>query len=131
MFKRANKDAEVDALCLLLFWNNTNSEIKSRLIAIASDLVFLGRRLDDIATKFEMMKAEENSRSQAMAGSAWRKCSFLSEYADRVILEERFTDDKIPSERLMKAMKEDCTKIEEWNGDTLDRWIKQLPEFDR
>ena len=45
IFKRANKDAEVDALCLLMFWNNTNSEIKSRLIAVASDLVFLGRSL--------------------------------------------------------------------------------------
>ena len=45
IFKRANKDAEVDALCLLLFWNHTNSEILLRLTAIASDLVFLGRRL--------------------------------------------------------------------------------------
>ena len=45
IFKRANKDAEVDALCLLLFWNHTNSEIHLRLTAIASDLVFLGRRL--------------------------------------------------------------------------------------
>ena len=111
MFKRANKDAEVDALCLLLFWNHTNSELQLRLTAIASDLVFLGRRLGQgskvFAAKFEMMNAEEKSR-EAMSVSSWRKCIFLSEYLDRVIREARFTDEKIPGERLMKAMKEDC-----------------------
>ena len=40
-FMRANKDAEVDALCLFMYWNCSNSEIRSRLVAIASDLVFL------------------------------------------------------------------------------------------
>ena len=69
------------------------------------------------------MNAEEKSR-EAMAVSAWRKCVFLSEYADRVVLEERFADDKIPSERLMKAMKEDCTQIGEWNVDTLGRYLQ-------
>ena len=92
-FRRLNKDAEVDALCLLLFWNNTNSEIKSRLIAIASDLVFLGRRLGQGSNVFfEIMNARENSR-QAMAVSAWRKCIFLQEYCDRVIKEEWSTDE--------------------------------------
>ena len=60
-FMRANKDAEVDALCLLMYWNCSNSEITSRLVAIASDLVFLGRHLGVgsklFATKFDMMKA--------------------------------------------------------------------------
>lgn len=126
-FMRANKDAEADALCLLMFWNCSNSEITSRLVAIASDLVFLGRHLGVgskvFAAKFDMMNAEEKSR-EAMAVSAWRKCVFLSEYADRVVLEERFADDKIPSERLMKAMKEDCTQIGEWNVDTLGRYLQ-------
>ena len=44
-FRRVDKDAEVDALCLLMYWNCSNSEITSRLDAIASDLVFLGRHL--------------------------------------------------------------------------------------
>ena len=44
-FMRANKDAEVDALCLLMFWHSSNSQVLERLIAVASDLVFVGRRL--------------------------------------------------------------------------------------
>ena len=81
-FMRANKDAEVDALCLLMYWNSRNSEVQSRLIALVSDLVFHGRRLGAgskvFAAKFELMNADEKSR-EAMAVSAWRRCIFLSE----------------------------------------------------
>ena len=42
-FMRANKDAEVDALCLLMSWHSSNSQVHSQLIALASDLVLLGR----------------------------------------------------------------------------------------
>ena len=42
-FMRANKDAEVDALCLLMYWHKGNPPVHSRLIIVASDLVFLGR----------------------------------------------------------------------------------------
>jgi len=125
-FMRANKDAEVDALCLLMYWNSQNQEVQSRLIALASDLVFHGRRLGAgskvFAAKFELMNADEKSR-EAMAVSAWRKCIFLSEYVDRILLEDRFPDAKIPSERLLKAMTEDCTKIDGWNVDTLGRYL--------
>ena len=41
---RAN-EGEVDALRLLMFWHSSNSQVLERLIAVASDLVFLGRRL--------------------------------------------------------------------------------------
>ena len=41
-FMRANKDAEVDALCLLM---SLHSQVHSRLIALAPDLVLLGRCL--------------------------------------------------------------------------------------
>ena len=121
-FNRANKDAEVDALCLLMYWNSTDQQVQSRLIALASDLVFHGRRLGAgskvFAAKFDLMNADEKSR-EALAVSAWRKCIFLAEYLDRVLLEERFPDVKINGERLMQAMTEDCTKINGWNGETL------------
>ena len=125
-FMRANKDAEVDALCLLMYWNSQNRQVQSRLIALASDLVFHARRLGAgskvFAAKFELMNADEKSR-EAMSVSAWRKCIFLSEYVDRILLEDRFSDVRIPSERLMKAMTEDCTKIDGWNVDTLGRYL--------
>ena len=56
---RANKDAEVDALCLIMSWNSRNEQILKRLTAIAADLVFLGRRLGAgskvFAAKFDLM----------------------------------------------------------------------------
>ena len=44
-FMPVDQYAEVDALCLLMLWHSGNSQVHSRLIALASDLVFLGRRL--------------------------------------------------------------------------------------
>ena len=44
-FMPVDKHAEVDALCLLMFWHSGNPQVHSQLIALASDLVFLGRRL--------------------------------------------------------------------------------------
>ena len=38
---RLDKDAEVDALCLLIYWHSSNSQVHLRLIQLASDLVFL------------------------------------------------------------------------------------------
>ena len=65
-FKRANKDAEVDALCLIISWNSRNEQILKRLTAIAADLVFLGRRLGAgskvFAAQFDLMNTDEKSR---------------------------------------------------------------------
>ena len=126
-FARANKDAEVDGLCLLLFWHSSNNqEVLQRLIAVASDLVFEGRRLGSgskvFAAKFDLMNSDEKSR-EAEAVSGWRKSIFLSEYLERVQAEGRFATEKKPVDKLMKAMTEDCTKIDGWNQETLDRYL--------
>ena len=42
-FHRVDKDAEVDASCLLMFWHSSNSEVRSSLIDLASELVFQSR----------------------------------------------------------------------------------------
>lgn len=65
-FKRANKDAEVDALCLMMYWHKHLEDHTKALKLIASDLVFHGRRLGagskTFAARFELMNAEEESR---------------------------------------------------------------------
>ena len=126
-FKRANKDAEVDALCLLMYWTSDDRQITEKLIQLASDLVFQGRHLGSgskvFGAKLELINAEEKSR-EAMAVSGWRKCIFLNDYVDRVESEGRHSDAKSPAERLMKAMAEDCAQIEEWNADTLGRYLQ-------
>ena len=98
-FRRTNKDAEVDALCLLMFWHSSNSQVHSQLIALASDLVFFGSPLRPLPL-LSYYEPSPNGRrrfwtepivverkhlsSEAMGVSAWRNCIFLSEY-----LEER------------------------------------------
>ena len=101
-FKRVNKDAEVDALCLLMLWTSADSQATERMILLASDLVFHGRRLGTgsklYAAQFGLMNSEEKAR-EAMGVSAWRKCIFLTEYIDRVIGEGRFHEVKAQGER--------------------------------
>ena len=126
-FKRANKDAEVDALCLMMYWHKNLEDHTKALKLIASDLVLQGRRLGagskTFAARFELMNAEEESRKTA-AVSAWRKCIFLSEYATGVADEGRYAEVKAMGEKLMKAMTDDCTKIDGWNSDTLGRYLQ-------
>ena len=127
-FMRANKDAEVDALCLLIFWHAQDKQVHSRLIELASDLVFLGRRLGlgskVFAAKFDMMNLDETSRD-AMPISSWRQCIFLSEYLACIILEEKHAEMRRPTERLMKVMTEDCDikMVQGWSADTLGRFL--------
>ena len=46
-FVRANKDAEVDALCLTMYWSSHDSQLIEVLKKVAADLVFSGRALGD------------------------------------------------------------------------------------
>ena len=126
-FKRANKDAEVDALCLLMYWHREKEDHTSAFQSIASDLTFHGRRLGTgskhFAARLELINAEEKSR-ETLGVSAWRKCIFLTEYSTGVEAEGRFSEVKGAGEKLMKAMAEDCAKIEGWNLDTLGRYLQ-------
>ena len=83
---RANKDAEVDALCLLLWWaKDTQEEAPDVFLALretCTDLVFDGQKLDTgsklYSAKFSLIVQEEKLR-EVMAVSGWRKCIFLAE----------------------------------------------------
>ena len=85
-FQRGDSDAEVDALCLLMYWTRGCKTSEERMISLASDLVFEGRRLGSgsqvFAAKFELMCLDEKSRECAGV-STWRKCLFLSDYMSR------------------------------------------------
>ena len=112
----------------MIFWHAQDKQVHSRLIELASDLVFLGRRLGlglkVFAAKFDMMNLDEKSRD-AMPASSWRQCIFLSEYLARTILEEKHAEMPSAPQRLMKVMTEDCdrNRIQGWSADTLGRFL--------
>ena len=67
-FERANEDAEVDRLCLLLFWHSSSREALSRLIAPASDLVFLYPRLGSRSFRRTLFMKKESCGAIALSG---------------------------------------------------------------
>ena len=79
-YVRANNDAEVDALCLLMYWCRHDKALTARLNMIAADLAFEGRAMGDDTNVFRakrnLMEAEE---SRAVIGErAWRMCQFFN-----------------------------------------------------
>ena len=110
-----------------MYWVSHGKHASDRLVQLASDLVFEGRDLgtgsEVFGAKFELMNSEEKS-CDALAVSGWRTCIFLAEYLERVTAEGRIADAKTPGEKLMKAMILDCTHIQEWNADTLSRYLQ-------
>ena len=66
----------------------------------------------------------QRKNRETVSVSAWRKCIFLSEYATGVVDEGRYPEVKSTGEKLMKAMTDDCTKIDGWNSDTLGRYLQ-------
>ena len=114
-YVRANKDAEVDALCLLMYWCSNDKALTARLNTIAADLIFDGRAMGDVSkvfsAKLNLMEAEESR--DVIGVSAWRKCQFLLDAQARIEADGRHANIKNAGEKMMKVMSEDCTRIED------------------
>ena len=113
-YVRANNDAEVDALCLLMYWCRHDKALTARLNMIAADLAFEGRAMGDDTNVFwakrNLMEAEE-SRGVIGERTVRRYLTLsrrLKQPADMMkVMKER------DGEKMMKVMSEDCTRIED------------------
>ena len=125
-YVRANCDAEIDGLCLLMHWCSNDTELTARLNMIAADLVFEGRALGEgsklFAAKFDLMNAEEKRR-KVIGVNMWRKCLFLIDYLATIKADGRHENIKNSGEKLMKVMGEDCRAVDDWNVDILSRYL--------
>ena len=125
-YVRANCDAEIDGLCLLMYWCSNDKELTARLNMIAADLVFEGRALGDgsklFAAKFDLMNAEEKRR-KVIGVNTWRTCLFLIDYLAKIEADGRHENIKNSGEKLMKVMGEDCRAMDDWNADILSRYL--------
>lgn len=117
-YVRANKDAEVDALCLLMYWCRHDKALTARLNMIAADLAFEGRAMGDDTNFFwakrNLMEAEEN---RGLIGErAMRMCQFFNAQPQIEAdgrHDESDESDEGDGEKMMKVMSEDCTRIED------------------
>ena len=79
-YVRANKDAEIDGLSLLMLWCSGDEPLSERLKAVAADLVFEARKLGDgskvFSAQFDLISLEENERN-VIGVSTWRMCLFF------------------------------------------------------
>ena len=119
--RRLDKDAEVQALCLLIYW------MRDRTVAsAAADLVFVyvhgGRASHHTTSSMKLIDAEEGSR-EVIGLSGWRRCIMFNDLLVGIDGEGRFSDVKHDGERLLKAMTADGVQREGLNNDTVKRYL--------
>ena len=123
-YVRANRDAQVDALCLLMHWCSGNRQLTERLKAVAADLVFVCRHLGKgskvYAAKFDLM----NKEKQHFGLRKCRQCIFLLEYIELIVVEGRHIGIRKMSDRLMRVLNDDCTELAGWNTAKLERHLQ-------
>ena len=127
--QRANKDGEVAALCLLIFWQSTaavDPDTSKRLMDTACDLSFECQSCGS-GSAFESRKLliveQEEKRRNVMGVSAWRRAVQLSKQLALIKAECRHEDVKADSDRLLSVLKEDKVYGSEMKADTLARYL--------
>ena len=123
---RCNKDAEVDALCLMRWWCGADPSILAELDNICADLVFEFKAWGSGSTltsnKAKQIDDDENRR-QTLGMSSWRLCLFFADYLGELVAEGRAPGEKTDAKRLVKVMTEDGVKVQRWTEETLTRYI--------
>ena len=126
-YVRADRDAPIDAMCLLMYWCSGNWQLSERLKAAAADLVFVGRQLGNgskvYAAKFDLMNQEATKR-YVVGLSRCRQCIFLCEYFEQIESECRHDAIKDKGDRLMNVLEEDCTELAGWNSEQLSLYLR-------
>ena len=103
--RRLNKDAEIQALSLLIYWMESDA-----VTAAGSDLIFEyihGGSGSHAATASLRLINEEESVRKVIGLSGWRRCVFLNDLMTKVVDDKRYPDLKSESEQLIRAMMDD------------------------
>ena len=103
--RRLNKDAEIQALSLLIYWMESDA-----VTAAGSDLIFEyihGGSGSHAATASLRLINEEEKGRKVEGLSGWRRCVFLNDLMTKVVDDKRYPDLKSESEQLIRAMMDD------------------------
>ena len=119
---RADKDAEVQALCFVAFWCK-NPRVSEACGDLTFDFRELGLGSKQVTATLKLLDNEDKLRS-VMGISGWRKVSLYADIATMMVAEGRFNDKGADQgDRLIKVVTEDGVNPGKINGDTMKRYI--------
>ena len=124
--KRAHKDAEVIAVCLVLYYHReAPSEVCDALVLASRDIVLDGRNLGS-GCEFETYKfsfaEKEEAQRDVLGMSSRRKCLFLAALVDQAKKEKLGKDGQNDAEILEFALSSKPEFVG-WNVETCRRYL--------
>ena len=119
---RADKDAEVQTLCLVAFWCQ-NEQVSAACADLTFDFRALGLGSKQRTATLKLLDVEDKFRA-VMGISGWRKVAMYHDIAKMMVAEGRFADKGADQgERLITLLKEAGADPGKINADTMKRHI--------
>ena len=124
--KRAHKDAEAIAVCLVLYYHReAPSEVCDALVLASRDIVLEGRNLGS-GCEFETHKfsfaEKEEAQRDVLGMSSRRKCLFLADLVDQA-KKEKLGKDGQPDADILESVLTAKAEFASWNADTCRRYL--------
>ena len=125
--QRAHKDAELDALVLLINWYDDDVDVAKALLDVATDLIFEAKSMHTgskfCSERLRILDLEEKNR-KVIGASGARRCFFMADMVVLALAEKRGGDPtKGEADVLMQVLKEDKVDTTGWSSDTCRRYL--------
>ena len=120
--RRANHDAEVNALCFISFWLNS-TEFNHACADLTFEFQRIGEGTKHITLTLEHLDWEEKKRN-VMGISGWRRLQLYSDLCETMKSEGRLVDSgNSEAERMLMMLKEDSIDVTNIQVDTMKRYL--------
>ena len=118
---RADKDAEVQAMCLVAYWCKI-PQVSEAFADLTFEFRYNGTGSRSLTATLKLCENEDNLRS-VLGLSGRRKVCVYSDLVQMMLDEGRFTDGADVGDRLIKVLNEDGVSPGKLNADTMKRYI--------
>ncbi|CAK0829854.1 unnamed protein product, partial [Prorocentrum cordatum] len=119
--QRLDKDAEVHALMLLLYYTKDDA-IAAECQDLHFEYVRAGTGSKATTYTLSLINAEEKKR-QVIGLSAWRRMVFYSDLSAKAAREDRFPESKGEGDRLLKVLQQDGVPDSNLDDNTVKRYL--------
>ena len=123
---RCDKDAEIDTLCLLLYWCRDNDAVLAELIKLCTDLVFDCRKWGSGSRLFSKKTRQadtDEDKKKTTGMSSWRLSIFFCEFSNTIKVEGRAPDAKTEAKKVSACLAEDNGSSGQWSEETISRHL--------
>ena len=118
---RADKDAEVQAMCLVAYWCKV-PQVSEAFADLTFEFRYNGTGSRSLTATLKLSENEDKLRS-VLGLSGRRKVCVYSDLVQMMLDEGRFTDGADVGDRLIKVLNEDGVSPGKLNADTMKRYI--------